>query len=734
MITYQNKQLLLDGQPVLILSGEIHYFRVPRDAWQARLDRLRQVGCNTVSSYIPWLCHEPVQGRIDLTGHSRPELDLAAFIDLCQANGLWFIARPGPFVMAEMKNEGLPWWLYTAFPEIIPVGWDGQPATTRTVDYLAPRFLAAVDRWYAAVMPLLASRLQPRGGNVIGVQLDNEMGMLSWCSNTPDLTDQLLDDCVAWLKSRHEPSALRTRYPFSLDIPLRYRTALRSPQDSWEIRWWRDLGHYMRQRHARYADHLRLEAERHGIQAVPLFINIHGTGGGRGFTYPVGISQLYETYTASATYLAGTDYYLGNLTHDNFQDLYLCNAFTAASQRPDQPLCSLEFECGDGDYGAMQGNRLDPQALELKLRMSLAQGHRLINFYLFSGGYNYLVEPAPGDGDDRIAITGECHGVAAPVKADGSLSHVFAWMVRAVNEAARQAAEWATSREEWDDIRVGFIPDYYMTEFCHPASTRLRRLIDNLQANRAYGAWESPLRALLLAGYRYGALDIQNTPPEQWGDGVLVLPSARYMDADLQDKLAQWLEAGGRLLLYGEVPLYDLEAQPCERLARCLGAVPLQARHSGEGVYLSLTRVGWAKPGATVRTHFAQCFVGETLKPLLRLHDTGAIAAFETTAGSGRATVVATAYPCDVAFFRMAMERLGVSPVLRHDCTEGGIFLTTTVNAAGHRHLHLLNLDSFDKSFRVWWHETLLRDGAAFHLAARGSLSFALTVGIDTGQ
>ena len=64
--------------------------------------------------------------------------------------------------MAELKNEGLPYRLYREHPEIVPVGWDGVPAPTRTVDYLAPAFLAEVDRWYAAVMPVLAARLQPR--------------------------------------------------------------------------------------------------------------------------------------------------------------------------------------------------------------------------------------------------------------------------------------------------------------------------------------------------------------------------------------------------------------------------------------------------------------------------------------------------------------------------------------------------------------------------------------------
>jgi beta-galactosidase len=718
--TYCNKQIFIDGKPVLILAGEIHYFRLSRAVWQDRLDRLRQVGCNTVATYIPWLCHEPVQGRIDLAGQTRAELDLAAFIDLCQANGFWFIARPGPFVMAELKNEGLPYWLYEQYPEIIPPGWDGQPATTRTVDYLAPRFLAAVDRWYAAVMPLLAQHLQPAGGPVIGVQLDNEIGMLSWCSNTPDLTDHLLDDCVAWLRARYDAATLEARYPFSLDIPLRYRTALRSPQESWVLRWRHDLGYYLRQRHARYADYLRQRAEAYGVCGVPFFLNIHGTGGGRGFTYPIGISQLYEAYTRSPAFLAGTDYYFGNLTCDNFQDLYLCNAFTAASQRPDQPLCSLEFECGDGDYGNMQANRLDPLALALKLKMSLAQGHRLINFYLFTGGYNYSLDPAPGDGDDRIAITGECHGVAAPVKADGRLSSLFPSMVQTVQAVARDADYWASSVEEWDDVRVGFIPDDYMTEHRYPGSVRLRALIDNLQANRAYGAWESLLRALLLAGYRYGAIDLQNTPVTQWGTAVLVLPSARYMAAGLQEKLAEWLAGGGRLLLYGEVPVYDQEGESCERLAECLGVKPGAVRHSGEGVYLSLEASGWASPRPAVRTHFAQCFSGNELQPVLRLHDTGAVTAFETGVGPGRAIIVATAYPCDVAFFRTAVQRLGVSPALRHDSPDGGIFMTTTVNAEGVRYLHLINLDALDKSFRVWWHDSLVNEGSPFYLPARG--------------
>ncbi len=719
MIQIKQRKILINHRPELILSGEIHYFRLPVECWQDRLDKLKATGCNTVASYIPWLCHEPVQGTFDLSGQTRPELNLKAFIDLCQANGLWFIARPGPFVMAELKNEGIPYWVYETYPDIIPVGWDGKPVPTRTVDYLAQDFLAAVHNWYAAVMPILAERLQPRGGPIIALQLDNEIGMLSWCSNTPDLTDALLDDCVGWLKTRYDHKTLQQRYPFSLEIPLRYRSALRSPQESWVLRWMRDLGYYMRDRTARYVAVLQHYAEEQGIAGVPFFINIHGTGGGRGLTYPVGISQLYPAYTQSDQYLAGTDYYFGNLSGDNVQDIHLCNAYTLASQLRDQPLCSLEFECGDGDYGSMQANRLDPSALELKLRLCLAQGHKLINLYLFSGGYNYLYSPAPGDGDDRIAITGECHGVAAPVKPDGRTGYAYESLKKTLEAVVAESAYWAESGEEYDALVTGFIPDYYLTEFCYPGSARQASLIDNLKANRAYGSWESLLRAILLAGYRYPALDIQNQPLPARQDQVLVLPSARYMDEAIQTKLADWLTQGGSLLLYGEVPQFDMEGEPCLILAERLGVRIKATRHAGDGVYLSLQRDGWAAPGPGVRTHFAQTFEGTALTPLLRLHDSLEVTGFATDTGRGAAIVLATAYPCDVDFFRTALEKLGVSPALRHDCQERGLFMTTTCHPHSGRRLHIINLDNFEKTFRVWWQGEALRAGSCFQLAAR---------------
>ena len=106
MIDIHRKRIVVDGSPRILMCGEVHYFRLAREEWADRLDALVAAGCDAVASYIPWLCHELPDGTFDLDGRTRPELDLGAFIDLCRDHGLSFFARPGPFIMAELKNEG----------------------------------------------------------------------------------------------------------------------------------------------------------------------------------------------------------------------------------------------------------------------------------------------------------------------------------------------------------------------------------------------------------------------------------------------------------------------------------------------------------------------------------------------------------------------------------------------------------------------------------------------------
>lgn len=733
MIEIADRQIIIDGQPRIILCGEIHYFRLRRDEWQDRIDKLRAAGFNAVASYIPWLCHEPVEGAFDFDGHTRPELDLGAFIDLCRDNGLWFFARPGPFVMAELKNEGLPYWLYTKHPEIVPLSWDDEPVPSKTVDYLAPGFLEAARSWYRAVMPVLASRLQPGGGNIIAVQLDNEIGMLSWVTNRPDLTGALLDDFAAWLARSYQAQALRERYPFDLGNAAIRNPAFRSPAESFAAALLHDLGCYMRDRFARYVRTLRGYAEEFGVRDVPFVVNIHGTAEGRGLSYPIGISQLYQAYTQDAGYLSGSDIYLGDLGTHNFADLYLANAFMAAVHRPEQPLASVEFEAGTGDYDSTFGRRTDPSAVDFKTRMCIAQGNRLLNVYLFAGGRNPRLAVLPGDGNDRIAFTGERHGFAAPVDPEGELSYTYAATSRVAHTLSAVAGKLAVMEEEHDPVAWAFVLDYWMTETRYPSSAVMRAIAGNLENNRGRGAWEIVARAMLLAGYRFGAQDVQNRPLDPQVTPVLVVPSARYMQWKLQQKLAAFLHAGGRLLVYGELPLFDMLARPCMVLADALGLRPLGTRHGDHRFFLSLVAEGWAAPRPEVRSHFAQLWEPSSGEVLLRVYGSGEACGFDIPVGGGRAMVVSAALPCDIPLFREALERLGARAGLRHDCAEYGIWMTSTASR-GERFLHLLNLDGFGKSIHITEHGTPLFGGHPLELGAKAGLMLPLDMSFGAVQ
>ena len=102
----------LNGEPFQIISGGIHYFRILPEYWEDRLQKLKELGCNTVETYIPWNMHELVKGKFDFYGeHVHGMLDVVSFVRTAQRLGLWVILRPSPYICAEWDFGGLPFWL-----------------------------------------------------------------------------------------------------------------------------------------------------------------------------------------------------------------------------------------------------------------------------------------------------------------------------------------------------------------------------------------------------------------------------------------------------------------------------------------------------------------------------------------------------------------------------------------------------------------------------------------------
>lgn len=149
---------LLDGKPFQILSGELHYTRIPEDYWKDRLHKARAMGLNTVAIYCMWNAHEPEPGHWVFSGNE----DVARFVKLAAAEGLWVILRPGPYVCAEWEFGGYPWWLLREKDMVV-----------RSRD---PRFMAAARAYLLALGKQLAPLQVTQGGPILMVQVENEYG------------------------------------------------------------------------------------------------------------------------------------------------------------------------------------------------------------------------------------------------------------------------------------------------------------------------------------------------------------------------------------------------------------------------------------------------------------------------------------------------------------------------------------------------------------------------------
>ena len=160
-LTTSHDHFLRNGVPHQIISGALHYFRIPHPLWEDRLLRVKAMGCNTVETYVPWNFHQPYAGRpADFTGMR----DLGRFLDLAASLDLDIVVRPGPYICAEWDNGGLPAWLLADHRAA---------AALRTSD---PAYLDHVDRWFDQLLPIIVRRQADRGGRVIGVQVENEYG------------------------------------------------------------------------------------------------------------------------------------------------------------------------------------------------------------------------------------------------------------------------------------------------------------------------------------------------------------------------------------------------------------------------------------------------------------------------------------------------------------------------------------------------------------------------------
>jgi beta-galactosidase len=210
-----------NGHPVVPVMGEFHYVRTPEAEWDQSLKKIKAAGVNIVSTYVFWNVHEETEGKFDWSGSK----DLRRFVQLCGENDLKVIVRVGPFCHGEMRNGGLPDWLY------------GRPFNIRSND---PAYLNYVERLYNEIGKQLVGLLFKDGGPIIGFQIENEYhhSAAPWAFSYPGQSPEwtVADDNRYWTSAasgakkdadpymsdgrKHMANLLELAHQAGLDAPL----------------------------------------------------------------------------------------------------------------------------------------------------------------------------------------------------------------------------------------------------------------------------------------------------------------------------------------------------------------------------------------------------------------------------------------------------------------------------------------------------------------------------------
>lgn len=159
LINYDKYSLKIDNKRTLIRSAAIHYFRMPgHELWRDRLSKLKAAGYNAVDIYFCWGYHSKEPGKYDFTGVK----DIRVLLDIAAELGLYVIARPGPYINAEVSLGGLPFWLLNQPDMHLRNRKDG--------DFVySENFMKFLREWYSRIIPILNEY-----HNIIAFQVENE--------------------------------------------------------------------------------------------------------------------------------------------------------------------------------------------------------------------------------------------------------------------------------------------------------------------------------------------------------------------------------------------------------------------------------------------------------------------------------------------------------------------------------------------------------------------------------
>ncbi len=554
------------GENNFFLSGEFHYFRVPRQYWADHLRLYVEAGLSCVSIYVPWNWHHFEPDNIDFTGSTCPERDLVGALGEIAKSGLSCVFRPGPFITAEWKNGGIPQWFIEQYPRALAISASGEPATIGAYPgftYSHGAFRTASRQWIENSLEVASAFLATQSGPIINIQLDDEpsyfqklVDPLALDYNPVLVTEPVLDGLTkyqAWLKAKYGSlNAIAEAYSSQMDALDVIEPPRSAMADKGEL--------------PRFLDWLYFKLDEIN-EYVKFLYDLT-----RNLAPEIGISMLYPYLQPQ---LAG--YFSQFLTRLNL-DLQLTNECYLSLNAPSVinevkighiMACHEVYNMWRGaengppismELQASNATHLSPGAVEILYAMTLSRGIRGVNFFMMSGGIN-----SKGYEND----TGSFYDISSPISVDGQkrphyrVISKFSRLVRALEPTLLSGQvnydTWLGCYRDYEASSMGGAAFLY-DAWGHQVTFNL----GDMGLSDAYS-----LPALLASSsVSFGCLDISSptNPIDPSRISQLWVGALEFMSPGTQSALVKYVAEGGNLVIQPVVPTLDERARQCSIL------------------------------------------------------------------------------------------------------------------------------------------------------------------------
>lgn len=533
-----NNKFLIGKEEYAPFAAEMHYFRVSKRYWSICFERIRKAGFRIISTAVPWNLHEARQGEFDFSARTDPIKDLVVFLELSREFGFKIILKPGPWILAQWKNGGIPDFVFR-HPETSAKGKSGEPVAAKTdagviggltPSYLHTRFQILLRHYFSVFSGIMKNYVYPRGP-VFLMEIDHEP---SFCHNfdpySADYNEYVVRSLFPkFLQARYETipalnKVYKARHKEFSDVVPPTEFDAKNPHELVRHLDWIAFREHLVNRYADSVAELLSTAE-----MSAMFSRAYGWNGSYHFPDLADARKAERTiFTTNLT----LDLPL-NQTMDRArsisagQELGFVSNFAVGHASSD-PKISEDFR------------PITEQEVKRLLIATLACGIKGMNFSMF---------------------VGRDHWYGAALSEEGTIGPSYEIIRRLNFQLAR--VQFETMRDFASVSLVRYRP--YLRALSLGRSGPFPYLPD-----LAGHGFDTFGRELLRCGFDYRILEL--TVPEPLGKyKVLVVPLAEFMSAEAQTTLVGLLRGGVAMVFYGLFPRFDERMQSCEILARALG-------------------------------------------------------------------------------------------------------------------------------------------------------------------